>query len=96
MRLSIAAMMTAAAFSVMASSTAFAADSKDKTAETFNPKPAKDDVIVPMPCDGFMVFKKVYTGFESKLQDKGFNAGLTNAEADALTVFKSTLCPRCL
>ena len=81
MRLSIAAMMTAAAFSVMASSTAFAADSKDKTAETFNPKPAKDDVIVPMPCDGFMVFKKVYTGSESKLQDKGFNAGSTNAEA---------------
>lgn len=81
MRLSIAAMMTAAAFSMMASSTAFAADSKDKTAETFNPKPAKDDVIVPMPCDGFMVFKKVYTGSESKLQDKGFNAGSTNAEA---------------
>lgn len=81
MRLSIAAMMTAAAFSVMASSTAFAADSKDKTADTFNPKPAKDDVIVPMPCDGFMVFKKVYTGSESKLQDKGFNAGSTNAEA---------------
>ena len=81
MILSIAAMMTAAAFSVMASSTAFAADSKDKTAETFNPKPAKDDVIVPMPCDGFMVFKKVYTGSESKLQDKGFNAGSTNAEA---------------
>ena len=81
MRLSIAAMMAAAAFSVMASSTAFAADSKDKTAETFNPKPAKDDVIVPMPCDGFMVFKKVYTGSESKLQDKGFNAGSTNAEA---------------
>lgn len=81
MRLSIAAMMTAAAFSVMASSNAFAADSKDKTAETFNPKPAKDDVIVPMPCDGFMVFKKVYTGSESKLQDKGFNAGSTNAEA---------------
>ena len=81
MKLSIAAMMTAAAFSVMASSTAFAADSKDKTAETFNPKPAKDDVIVPMPCDGFMVFKKVYTGSESKLQDKGFNAGSTNAEA---------------
>lgn len=81
MRLSIAAMMTAAAFSVMASSIAFAADSKDKTAETFNPKPAKDDVIVPMPCDGFMVFKKVYTGSESKLQDKGFNAGSTNAEA---------------
>lgn len=81
MRLSIAAMMTAAAFSMMASSTAFAVDSKDKTAETFNPKPAKDDVIVPMPCDGFMVFKKVYTGSESKLQDKGFNAGSTNAEA---------------
>ena len=81
MRLSIAAMMTAAAFSMMASSTAFAADSKDKTAETFNPKPANDDVIVPMPCDGFMVFKKVYTGSESKLQDKGFNAGSTNAEA---------------
>ncbi|WP_027939583.1 formylglycine-generating enzyme family protein [Anaerobiospirillum succiniciproducens] len=81
MRLSIAAMMTAAAFSMMASSTAFAADSKDKTAETFNPKPAKDDVIVPMPCDGFMVFKKVYTGSASKLQDKGFNAGSTNAEA---------------
>lgn len=81
MRLSIAAMITAAAFSMMASSTAFAADSKDKTAETFNPKPAKDDVIVPMPCDGFMVFKKVYTGSASKLQDKGFNAGSTNAEA---------------
>lgn len=47
----------------------------------FNPKPSADDVIVPMPCNGAMVFKKVYTSNEDKLHDKGFSAGSNNADA---------------
>lgn len=83
MKLRVTALIAAAAMSVggvglLGSNSALA---NDKVAETFNPKPEKDDVIVPMPCDGFMVFKKVYTGSSDKLHDKGFNAGSTNAEA---------------
>lgn len=45
-------------------------------ADTFNPQPAEDDVIVPMPCDFKMVFRKVYTSpEEQKLKDKKFEAG---------------------
>lgn len=57
---------------------AYGADNLDKT---FNPKPSKDDVIVSMPCDGYMVFKKIYTSNEDKLHDKGFGAGSNNADA---------------
>lgn len=35
----------------------------------FNPKPAKDDVILPMPCDGSLVMKKIYTPTNKPLDD---------------------------
>ena len=35
----------------------------------YNPKPSDDDVILPMPCDGSMVMKKVYTPTNKPLDD---------------------------
>ena len=39
--------------------------------EFFNIHPSDDDVIVYLPCDGVMVFKKIYTSLnlKSKLRD---------------------------
>lgn len=48
---------------------------------TFNPKPAADDVIVPMPCGGAMAFRKVYTADGSRMQDRSYNAGSSNTES---------------
>lgn len=44
-------------------------------AKTYNPKPAKDDVILPMPCDGKMVFRVVGTGTKDPLEDKSIVLG---------------------
>ncbi len=42
----------------------------------FNPKPMDDDVIVSMPCNFKMAFRKVYTSIkEDKVQDASFKAG---------------------
>lgn len=65
---------------VLGTGNAYAAAEKD-SAMFFNPNPQDDDVIVPMPCKGFMVFKKVYTSNEDKLHDKGFSAGSNNADS---------------
>ncbi|WP_202113757.1 MULTISPECIES: SUMF1/EgtB/PvdO family nonheme iron enzyme [unclassified Gilliamella] len=35
----------------------------------YNPKPAQDDVILPMPCDGSLVMKKVFTPTNKPLDD---------------------------
>ena len=35
----------------------------------YNPKPLNDDVILPMPCDGSLVMKKVYTPTNKPLDD---------------------------
>jgi len=35
----------------------------------FNPKPAEDDVILPMPCEGSMVFRKVHVPLDKPLDD---------------------------
>lgn len=35
----------------------------------YNPKPATDDVILPMPCDGSLVMKKVFTPTNKPLDD---------------------------
>ena len=51
------------------------------SAEAFNPKPAADDVIIPLPCGGEMALRKIYTANAAKLQDKGFMAGSTQGEA---------------
>lgn len=55
--------------------------------EIYNPNPSKDDVIVSMPCNGFMVFKKIYTttGGKKKVEDKSFKSGISeNASAFAM------------
>lgn len=56
---------------------AFAASS-DKF---FNPQKSPDDVVISMPCDMSMVFKKVYTSKNKlKLEDKNFKAGLNDTD----------------
>lgn len=47
--------------------------------ELTNPKPMKDDVVVKLPCNNQMVFRKVYTSSDSKLKDRGFNAGSSDS-----------------
>jgi formylglycine-generating enzyme required for sulfatase activity len=48
----------------------------DEAVKIFNPNPQKDDVVLPMPCDRVMVFKKVYTSNDpKKIKDKTYNAG---------------------
>jgi len=37
--------------------------------KTYNPKPAADDVVLPMPCDGAMVFRKVFIPTSGPLED---------------------------
>ena len=57
------------------------APAAEDQAVAFNPKPAADDVLVPLPCGGEMAFRKIYTAHDAKLQDKGFMAGSTQGEA---------------
>lgn len=35
----------------------------------FNPKPAEDDVVLPMPCEGSMVFRKIHVPLDKPLDD---------------------------
>ena len=47
----------------------------------YNPNPDKDDVIVPMPCDLKMVFRKVYTNdSKMRMDDQKFEGGLSNTK----------------
>ena len=63
----------AAAVSIVLGSNAYCSDDAVKI---FNPNPQKDDVVIPMPCDRVMVFKKVYTSNDpKKIKDKNYNAG---------------------
>ncbi len=42
----------------------------------FNPDPKGDDVILPLPCNRIMAFRKVYTSNDpKKIKDKNYNAG---------------------
>ncbi|WP_027711419.1 SUMF1/EgtB/PvdO family nonheme iron enzyme [Dickeya chrysanthemi] len=41
----------------------------------YNPKPAPDDVLLPMPCDGVMVFRKVNIPLASPLDDYSITLG---------------------
>lgn len=41
----------------------------------WNPKPLPDDVILPMPCDGAMAFRKVTIPLDKPLQDYGITLG---------------------
>lgn len=44
-------------------------------ADTYNPKAAKDDVILPMPCDGAMAFRKVAIPARGPLDDYAISVG---------------------
>ena len=55
-----------------------------KKVKFYNPKPDPDDVIVSLPCDLKMAFRKVYTSTGTdKLQDNTFVAG--NASESSLS-----------
>lgn len=49
----------------------------------FNPHPSKDDVVINLPCDQIMVFKKIYTqiGKNKKIYDKAFISGTINNQS---------------
>ena len=54
----------------------------DEVNEIYNPNPQKDDVVLSMPCDGIMVFRKVYTSNDpKKIKDKKYNAGTAQNES---------------
>ncbi|NLK85332.1 MAG: SUMF1/EgtB/PvdO family nonheme iron enzyme [Aeromonadales bacterium] len=54
---------------------AFSASAQD-VQKIFNPNPLKDDVVLSTPCNGLMVFRKVYTSQDKqKLKDKSFKSG---------------------
>lgn len=46
----------------------------------FNPKPVADDVILPMPCEGSMAFRKVYIPLAGPLEDYPIQIGQDGAE----------------
>lgn len=60
-------------------SSAWAAPWEDKL---YNPKPDPDDVILPMPCDGFMVFRKVSIPLSGPLEDYPVQLGQSNTGWD--------------
>ena len=49
-------------------------------AETYNPQPAKDDVVLPMPCGGAMAFRKVMIPSEGALSDRLIRVGATDGD----------------
>lgn len=46
--------------------------------EYYNPRPAADDVILPMPCDGAMTFRKVFIPDQGPLNDYPISVGGTD------------------
>jgi formylglycine-generating enzyme required for sulfatase activity len=48
-----------------------------------NPKPLADDVILPLPCDGEMVFRYVYVLAQGSLDDREINLGYPFSEGEA-------------
>ena len=61
-----------AAWSLMLASVHAAATWDEKY---FNPKPDPDDVILPMPCDGAMAFRKIMVPVASPLDDYSITVG---------------------
>lgn len=48
-------------------------------ARFFNPKPTEDDVVLPMPCEGSMVFRRVHVPLSKPLEDFGVTLGSEGA-----------------
>ena len=54
--------------------------SYDWDALDFNPKPLPDDVVLPMPCGGAMVFRKVFVSVGEPMQDYPVTLGSVDQE----------------
>lgn len=48
-------------------------------ARFFNPKPTEGDVVLPMPCEGSMVFRRVHVPLSKPLEDFGVTLGSEGA-----------------
>lgn len=73
------------------------AASGEEIAPWYNPNPIDEDVILPMPCDGYkIVFRKIYTKFSDEnpklMSDVAYNAG-TNSQ-DNKSPFSQTFNKR--
>ncbi len=71
----------------IAASTAYAAPWEESN---FNPKPAAGDVILPMPCEGSMVFRRVLIPLEKPLDDFPVSLGSTSDEWGVLESVQQT------
>lgn len=56
------------------------AEAKAWDVKFYNPQPTKDDVILPMPCDGSFVLRKIYTPTIKPLDDVRIILGNDNKE----------------
>ena len=46
----------------------------------YNPAPAEDDFILPMPCGGAMAFRKIYVASQGPLYDEKIRLGFLGDE----------------
>lgn len=58
-------------------------DSKPASNKLDNPKPLADDISLPLPCDGEMVFRHVYVLAQGSLDDREVNLGYPFSEGEA-------------
>ena len=75
MRMHLGAAAAALALACAAVSTAGAAD---WPRDDYNPQPADEDVILPMPCGGAMAFRKVVIPSQGPLSDRPIRIGSTD------------------
>ncbi|WP_164855519.1 formylglycine-generating enzyme family protein [Bordetella avium] len=69
-------MKSKAALLLILSAFAGAAGAAPKWEERYyNPKPAKDDVVLPLPCEGALVFRKIVVPAAGPLDDLPINVG---------------------
>ena len=69
-----------AALALSLASLAWADEASDKLD---NPKPLPDDVSLPLPCEGNMVFRYVYVLAQGTLDDREISLGYPFAEGEA-------------
>lgn len=62
------------------SGAAFAQNSAPWAQNLFNPKPLEDDVVLPMPCNGSMVFRKILVPLPQPLDDLPIRLGSSDQE----------------
>ncbi|WP_134064793.1 SUMF1/EgtB/PvdO family nonheme iron enzyme [Pseudomonas sp. JV241A] len=58
-------------------------DPKPASNKLDNPKPLADDISLPLPCDGEMVFRHVYVLAQGSLDDREVNLGYPFSEGEA-------------